>query len=86
MRQSERDCFLFASMSVGYDSSRISLLLLGCGCDWTLSGIAIKRSLFMRIMPKSQVPAAEHLASGPPLTIDHLVMFPAQSTGDDDIG
>lgn len=48
---------------------------------------AIKSVLFMRIMPKLQVPAAEHLASGPPLTIVHLVMFPAlESTGDDDIG
>lgn len=91
VRQNERDCFLFAPMSVGYDSCRISLFSLGCGPDGKLTAVvksgAIKRMIFMRIMPKLQVPAAEHLASGPPLTIVHLVMFPAlKSTGDDDIG
>lgn len=90
VRQNERDCFLFAPMSVGYDSCRISLFfcqdvaLTGC---LPAKSAAIKGMIFMRIMPKLQVPAAEHLASGPPLTIVHLVMFPAlKSTGDDDIG
>lgn len=85
VRQNEKDCFLFALMSVGYDSSRISLFSLGCGPGGTLvKYFGYKKT---RIIPKLQVPAAEHLASDPPLTIVHLVMFPAlKSTGDDDIG
>lgn len=83
VRQSERDCFLFAAMSLRYDSSRISVFLL----DAVVKSSAIKSAPFMRIMPKLQAPAAEHLASGPPLTIVDLVMFPAlESTGEDDIG
>lgn len=85
VRQNEKDCFLFALMSVGYDSSRISQ---GCGPDGTLPTVVKSYGYKkMRIKPKLQVPAAEHLASDPPLTMAHLVMFPAlKSTGDDDIG